>query len=272
MFPIQDDIPSRTTPFVNYSIILICCAVFFAQISEKPGEPTLVERYGMIPLRITKPSAPVEITVDVKRIQTAQGPAIEYTKRLAAPPAVAPLLTMLTCIFLHGGWMHLIGNMWFLFIFGDNIEDRFGHLGYLLFYLVCGVAASGAHYIAETTSMLPTIGASGAIAGVMGAYLVWYPRAKVQALIPLGIILQIMIVPAPLFLGLWFILQLFSGIGTAGGAASGGVAWWAHIGGFAVGAVLALLLGKSKTIKPENTIRRPSPGVFGFYAMPRRTS
>jgi len=270
MFPIQDDIPSRTTPFVNWSLIVICSLVFLGQITEDPEKPTLVERYGMIPLRITKPGAPVEIAVDAREVQTANGSQMEMITRPAAPSAVPPLLTMLTCIFLHGGWMHLIGNMWFLLIFGDNIEDRFGHIGYLLFYSLCGVAASGAHYLAETTSMLPTIGASGAIAGVMGAYLVWYPGAKVQAIVPLGVILQMMVVPAPLFLGLWFVLQLFSGIGTAGGAASGGVAWWAHIGGFVVGAVIALLMGRTQTVRPKNLQRRPSPGSFGFYSAPRR--
>ncbi|HWL11310.1 MAG TPA: rhomboid family intramembrane serine protease [Planctomicrobium sp.] len=262
MFPIRDDIPSRTTPFVNYAVIAICCMVFFAQISERPGEPTLVERYGMIPLRISDPKAPVEIVVDARHVQTPEGIKVEYTRREAFPPAVPPLLTMLTCVFLHGSWMHLIGNMWFLFIFGDNIEDRFGHVGYLLFYLFCGVAASGAHYLAEATSMIPTIGASGAIAGVMGAYLVWYPGAKVQALIPLGVILQVLVVPAPLFLGLWFILQLFSGVGTAGGAESGGVAWWAHIGGFVVGAGLAAILGSGHAVKPANLQRRPNPAGF----------
>jgi membrane associated rhomboid family serine protease len=265
MFPIRDNVPSRTVPFVNYSIIAVCAMVFLAQISEKPGEPTLVERYGMIPVRLHHPDAPVEIAVDARPVQTSHGIEYEMIKRPAAPSAVPPWLTPLTCIFLHGSVMHILGNMWFLFIFGDNIEDRFGHLGYLLFYLACGVAASLVHYLSAMNSSIPTIGASGAIAGVMGAYFVRYSHSQVQALIPLGVIMQIIVVPAPLFLGLWFIMQFFSGIGTAGGAESTGVAWWAHIGGFVAGAGAAILLGRTPLLRPIVQTRLPGPQRFGLY-------
>jgi len=266
MLPLQDNIPSRITPVVNYVLIAICCVVFFFQVQEQPGEPSLVERYGMIPVRVLHPDRPVEVTVEARQIQTPRGPEIELTKRTAAPAAVPAWLTLLTCCFLHGSFMHLFGNMWFLFIFGDNIEDRFGHIGYVLFYLVCGGAASLVHYVTDPNSTIPTIGASGAIAGVMGAYFVWYPRAQVKALIPLGVIMQIMVVPAALFLGLWFLLQFFSGVGFAGGTESTGVAWWAHIGGFAAGAALALILGKSPLLNPIEVAREPGPQSMGVYS------
>jgi membrane associated rhomboid family serine protease len=265
MFPIRDNIPSRTTPVVNYAIILISTLIFLAQAMESPDKASLVERYGLIPVRVLHPDAPVQITVAVREVQTPTGVRLETEQRPAAPPAVPPWLTFLTCVFLHGSVMHIVGNMWFLFIFGDNIEDRFGHFGYALFYLFCGVAASLVHYLSEMNSQLPTIGASGAIAGIMGAYFVWYPRAQVQALLPIFVIIQIVVVPAPLFLGLWFVFQFFEGIGFAGGAESTSVAWWAHIGGFAIGALAALLMGRTSLTRPANAARRfvaPHPGIY----------
>jgi membrane associated rhomboid family serine protease len=132
--------------------------------------------------------------------------------------------------------------MWFLYIFGDNVEDRLGNAGYLLFYLGCGVAASAAHLAAGPSSPIPTIGASGAIAGVMGAYSLLYPRAKVLSAIPIFIFLEIIVLPAPLFLGVWFLLQFFQGTFSIGATQAGGVAWWAHVGGFAAGFLVAALL------------------------------
>ena len=163
MIPLRDNIPTRTAPFVNYSLIGICAVVFLAQLSTPADEPTLVEKYGMIPARISNPDEPVEIPVDVQIVMTDRGPQQKLVLREAAPSAVPPLLTMLTCVFLHGGWMHFLGNMWFLHIFGDNVEDRFGHVVYLVFYLACGVAASLSHYLTESGSPVPTIGASGAM-------------------------------------------------------------------------------------------------------------
>ncbi|MGE0378145.1 MAG: rhomboid family intramembrane serine protease, partial [Planctomycetaceae bacterium] len=155
---------------------------------------------------------------------TAEGPDEEVVTRQAAPSAVPALLTMLTCIFLHGGWMHFLGNMWFLHIFGDNVEDRFGHIGYLAFYLACGTAASAAHYLTDRNSAIPTIGASGAIAGVMGAYYVSYPRAKVVTLLPLIIIWQVVVLPASLFLGIWVVIQFLQGTMSVTVAQTTGVA------------------------------------------------
>jgi len=153
-------------------------------------------------------------------------------------------------MFLHGGWLHLIGNMWFLWIYGDNVEDVLGHGKYLLFYILCGLAASLGQYVLNMDSRVPTVGASGAIAGVMGAYLLSYPRASVITFVPLTFVWFVQI-PAVLYLIGWFVLQLFSGLQTLGAdtmqLATGGVAWWAHVGGFVAGMILIKLLPRSHT-------------------------
>ncbi len=270
MIPIRDNIPSRTTPYVNHAIIGICALVFFAQLREAPDEPSLVERYGMIPARISHPGQRIEIPVEQVVVPTSHGPEIRVLKREAAPNAVPALLTMLTCIFLHGGWMHFIGNMWFLYIFGDNVEDRFGHVGYALFYLGCGIAASLAHYFSGPNSTLPTIGASGAIAGVMGAYFVSYPRATVLTLLPLFIIWEMLVLPAPLFLGFWFLIQFLQGSRSMG-AEEAGVAWWAHIGGFVVGAATVFILDRIHLLRPRVESVRPHSKPLEMYRItPRR--
>ena len=151
MIPLRDNIPSRTTPFVNYLMIAACTFVFFQQLSEGRKADTLVERYGMIPVRVRHPDARIEVP-EVRQVLTPIGVEIHEVKRVVSEPGVHPWLTLLTCIFLHGGWMHFIGNMWFLYIFGDNVEDRFGHFGYLLFYLGCGIAASAAHLATNVSS------------------------------------------------------------------------------------------------------------------------
>jgi membrane associated rhomboid family serine protease len=154
--------------------------------------------------------------------------------------------TLLTSLFLHGGWLHVGGNMLYLWIFGDNVEDRLGRIRFLVFYLLCGVAASGVHILANPHSTVPTIGASGAIAGVLGAYLLLYPGARVLTLIPLGFYLQVVQLPAFFFLGFWFLIQFISGAASlaARGGGAGGIAWWAHIGGFAAGIILQFVFRK----------------------------
>jgi membrane associated rhomboid family serine protease len=161
-------------------------------------------------------------------------------------PARFSSLTLVTSMFLHGGWLHFLGNMLYLWIFGDNVEDRLGHARFVLFYLLCGAAAALAHVFMNPASKIPTIGASGAIAGVMGAYFVLYPRSRVLALVPLFIIWEIIEVPAILFLGIWFLMQFFSGVGSiaAGAGERGGVAFWAHVAGFVAGMVAVLVLRK----------------------------
>lgn len=257
MIPIRDNIPTRTPAIINYLVIGVCTLVFLAQQADPPEGPSLIEKFGMIPARMQDPQARVEIPVGVELVMTPQGPAQQTVRREAAPAPVPPILTLLTCIFLHGGWLHFLGNMWFLHIFGDNVEDRFGHFDYLLFYLVCGVVASGVHYLSNPSSAIPTIGASGAIAGVMGAYFIWYPRAQVQAVIPIFILLYMVVLPAPIFLGIWFLMQLLSGAAASGEA--GGVAWWAHVGGFAAGVVIAVVMNKLHMLRPANLERRPVP-------------
>lgn len=246
-------------PVVNTLMITLCAITFFAQLQDRPHAPSLVEKFGMIPARVSKPDATIEIVVDQRVVKTPRGEMLEISKRSAIPPVIHPLFTMLTCIFLHGGWMHFIGNMWFLYIFGDNVEDRFGHVGYLCFYLGCGVTASLVHFLSDPNSTVPTIGASGAIAGVMGAYFIWYPHAKVQTLVPIFIIIQIIVLPAPLFLGIWFLLQTLQGSMSIVSMQTDGVAWWAHIGGFVAGASLATFANKIRWTRPVNTSRRMRP-------------
>ncbi len=266
MIPLRDNIPSRTTPWVNYGIIGLCGLVFFYQLQDQ--QSVLVEQYGMIPVRVAHPDKPVQLTERTTIVLTPLGPAIQEVRRPAAAPAVAPWQTLLTCIFLHGGWMHIIGNMWMLWIFGDNVEDRMGHSRYLTFYVFCGFVASAAHMLVDTSSAIPTIGASGAVAGVMGAYMVLYPRAQVLSVVPIFFFLQMIVLPAPVFLGIWFLLQFFQGTFAVISVQSSGVAWWAHIGGFITGFVAAWLLKQSdSTTPPVETVRRGTdrPTVYRIY-------
>lgn len=254
MIPIRDNIPSRSVPVVNYLIILTCVLVFFVQLAAEGRHPgrrgvDLVEQFGMIPQRVLHPSRRI-VVLEERPVQTWFGVQMATVERRLPPPLINPWWTMLTCIFLHGGWLHIIGNMWFLFIFGDNVEDRFGHFKYLLFYLLCGLAGSFAHLVTNAGSTLPTVGASGAIAGVMGSYFILYPRARVLTLIPIFFFLYPAEIPAPLFLGVWFVLQFLQGLTPVTAAETGGVAWWAHIGGFATGIVLTLSLLRSRTARP----------------------
>lgn len=235
---------------VNYTMIGLCGIVFLLQLAD-PGQ--LVDRFGMTPAIVTHPEQQI-VVVERIPVQTPFGPEIAERERPLAAPAVAPLLTLLTCTFLHGGWMHLIGNVWFLYVFGDNVEDRLGRFGYLIFYLGSGIAASLTHYAFQPESVVPTIGASGAVAGVMGAYLWLYPHARVTTVIPIFFILQLIVVPAPWFLGIWFVIQLVQGTFSIGNSAAAGVAWWAHAGGFAFGFAVAYFVGQRR--------QSERPGVY----------
>jgi len=219
MIPLRDVNPSSTTPFVTRAIIAVNVVVFVQEILLGPGLKSFMMSWGLVPERLTL------------ALHGAHGPG----------PAAA--LTLVSSMFIHGGWMHLIGNMWYLWIFGDNVEDRFGHVGYLLFYLAAGMVAGVVQYATNPASTLPTVGASGAIAGVLGAYAVAYPTARVVTLVPIFFFIQIMALPALVVLGLWFVLQFFSGALTLAASVSGGVAFWAHVGGFAFGALAMLLAG-----------------------------
>jgi membrane associated rhomboid family serine protease len=264
MIPIRDNIPSRSTPIVNYAMIGLCGFAFFLQLTTAPRGISMVERFGMIPARVRNPDARIMLP-ERQAVQTPFGVQVEQFERPAQPSAVPPILTLLTCIFLHGGWMHFLGNMWFLFIFGDNVEDRLGHLAYLIFYVAAGVAASLTHLLTNASSPIPTIGASGAIAGVMGAYLFMYPRAMVLSVIPIFVFLEMIVLPAPVFLGIWFAMQFFQGVASITMAPTSGVAWWAHIGGFVMGMLVAKVLDLTHHLNPPIAERRPHtehPGVF----------
>jgi membrane associated rhomboid family serine protease len=156
-------------------------------------------------------------------------------------------IPLITSMFLHGGWVHIIGNMWVLIIFGDNVEDRMGSLPYLLFYLICGIASGLTQAFIAPTSQVPAIGASGAIAGVLAAYMIFFPGARVVTLVPLFVIGWFVNIPALVFVAIWFLIQFFSGVVALGGAASGGVAYWAHVGGFVCGLLLVwIFAGKAR--------------------------
>jgi membrane associated rhomboid family serine protease len=270
MIPIRDNIPSNTIPLVNYAMIGICAVAFLFQLTSDSRGISLVERFGMIPARVQNPEAEIMLP-EPRVVRTPYGPRVEVVSRPAQPSAVPPWLTLLTCIFLHGGWMHFLGNMWFLFIFGDNVEDRMGHLGYLVFYLVAGVAASLSHLLTASGSPIPTIGASGAIAGVMGAYLCLYPKAMVLSVIPIFIFIEMIVLPAPVFLGLWLALQFFQGVSSITSSPTAGVAWWAHIGGFVMGVVVAKILDLTHHLNPAVAERRMNADHAGMFRLgPRR--
>jgi membrane associated rhomboid family serine protease len=222
MIPLRDDNPSETVPVVTRGLIVLNTAVFLYEIMIGPDLRQFLFDWGMVPARVQLAFA------GASGIWTGQA------------------LTFLTSMFLHGGWTHLIGNMWFLWIFGDNVEDKLGHARFVLFYVVAGLIASLLQFGTHPGSELPTVGASGAIAGVLGAYAAAFPRARVVTLLPLFLFWPVVNLPALVVLGLWFVLQFFSGALSLGLAPTGGVAWWAHIGGFAFGFVVMRILDRRK--------------------------
>ncbi|MBC7286996.1 MAG: rhomboid family intramembrane serine protease [Armatimonadetes bacterium] len=211
MIPIKDNIPSRNYPIVNIALIWANFVVFAIELAAGPAAREIVAMWGMTPARLAHEGL-----------------------------TLATAATFITSMFLHGGWAHVLGNMWFLYIFGDNVEDRMGHGRYLLFYLLGGIAGGVAHFLFNPLSPVPAIGASGAIAAVLGAYYVLFPFARVAALVWLFWIIDIVELPALTFLGAWFLFQFISGLATLpfAGQFVGGVAWWAHVGGFVTGMVL----------------------------------
>lgn len=229
MIPLRDNIPSRRFPVINGLLILANVVVFLFEISL--GDARLeqfIMTYGLIPGRIT------------------------------ADPS-GSWMTIFTSTFLHGGWLHLISNMLALFIFGDNIEDRMGHITYLAFYMAGGLAAGLMHIFTNLGSPIPTVGASGAIAAILGAYLILYPRARVLTIIPIFFFIQVVHIPAPIYLIFWFVSQLFNGAAEIASNTyqEGGVAWWAHIGGFVFGALVALLFFRRRTTRPQSVWDQP---------------
>ena len=229
-FPIHDRNPRRKRPVIT--ILLIATMVLVWLVVQAAGSGLPMARsvcdLGMIPGELTG---------------RAVGEVIALDHRFACAVDPEPAwYTVFTSMFLHGGWLHLIGNLWFLWLFGDNVEDVFGHLGYAVIYVVCGLAAAGAQLAIDPASPVPMVGASGAISGVMGAYVVLFPHVPVRVLVVLIIFITTVTVPAVLMLGLWFLLQLVSGLPQLTGGAEPGVAFWAHIGGFVAGVVAALAI------------------------------
>ncbi len=216
MIPIRDQIPTRRVPFINYALIAANIFVFILQWLAGSNQEALIYQFALIPASFT------------------------------GSLSLGNISDIFTSMFMHAGLAHLGGNMLYLWIFGDNVEDSMGHGKYLLFYLTGGLVASLAHIFTNPVSQIPTVGASGAIAAVLGAYLVLYPNSKVLTIIPLGFFLRMTMIPAAIVLGLWFVLQLFSGVLSMGGPDVGGVAFWAHIGGFIAGVILAKIFARRR--------------------------
>jgi membrane associated rhomboid family serine protease len=239
VIPLHDDNPTRSTPIVTHLLVAANVVVFLLQLVM--GD-YFVARFGLFPAAVT---------------HSASG-----LYRVPAVNLEPAWLTIFTSMFMHGSWLHLGGNMLYLWIFGNNVEDALGKVRYLLFYLVGGVAAAIAHILTAPSSAVPTVGASGAIAAVLGAYLYLYPGARVTTLVPIFFFIQLIELPASVVLGFWFLLQLFNGLMGLGGqvgrggAETGGVAFMAHIGGFVFGYLVARLLGRPRPEPPR--YRRPS--------------
>ena len=245
MFPYKDENPTELTPVVTLGIIAVNAMVWLLVQGLGADEPLArsVCQLGLIPgevLRTVPPGTSVPL-----------GPGVHCV--LTAEPHWS---TVLTSMFMHGGWFHIIGNMWFLWVFGNNIEDSMGHARFVVFYLLCGVAAAAAQMVVAPRSVVPMVGASGAISGVMGAYTLLYPRVRVHTLVTLGFFVTTVTLPAYVMLGYWFVLQLLMGAVGALSPTEGGVAVWAHVGGFLTGLLLVKLFAN-----PEFLERRRA-GVF----------
>ncbi len=219
MIPLKDMTKRRSTPFMTLLLIAVNIAVFIHQIMlPSAASNAFINTYALVPSKIPLALAGRHYTLE---------------------QALVPLFT---CMFLHGGFLHILGNMWFLWIFGGNVEDRLGSFPYLIFYLICGIGSSVSQLLFSWGSHVPSLGASGAISGVLGAYVVLFPGSRILSLVPLFIIWFTARIPAVIFIGLWFLVQFLSGIGSLrapGSSNTGGVAWWAHVGGFLLGMFLA---------------------------------
>ncbi len=228
MIPIRDNQPSSCVPVVTYGLMLANFLVFVLQLQMGLDNREFFYLYGLVPAKYT-------------------------VHELSQHFSVAnQMFSIFSYMFLHGGFLHFIGNMWTLYIFGDNVEEHFGAARFLGFYLICGIISGLFHFFFQPTSMFPTIGASGAIAGVMGAYFLLYPKSRILTLIPIIIIPWFVEIPAFIFLGLWFLIQFFNATGSG---ASSGIAWWAHIGGFVAGFILVKMNQKLPQTGTQKKIR-----------------
>lgn len=230
MIPIRDTIPSKNFPIINNTIIGLNILFYLVKLTQGAGINQFIITYGLVPARYSNPELAAYFSFGQQTF------------------------ALFSFMFIHGSFWHILGNMWSLYIFGDNIEDRLGHFRYLVFYLLCGWASGLFHLFFNWHSQIPTIGASGAIAGIMGAYLILYPGSRILTLIPLFFIPYFIEIPAVFFLGIWFILQLLSA--TATNANSSNIAWWAHIGGFLAGILFLRLFLKIPATGASNWLRR----------------
>lgn len=229
MIPIRDDNPHFLTPYATWAIVglNVLAWVLVEGFGREPALSRSVCTLGLVPgelLRTVVAGTRVQLAPDAWCVVTG----------------IPDWLTVFSHMFMHGSWMHIIGNMWFLWIFGNNVEDSMGHVRFAFFYVLCGLAAAGLQVFSSPGSPVPMVGASGAIGGVMGAYVMLYPRVRVEMLFWLGFYVTTFAIPAYWMLGYWFLVQLLGGVGSLGGS-GGGVAFWAHVGGFAAGALLVLL-------------------------------
>jgi len=221
MFPLYDTLRTRSIPLVNWALIALNALVFFNELGySESGLNQFINTWGLVPSRLTP---------DLGNL--------------------GAWLTVFTAMFIHGGWLHILSNMWVLFIFGDNVENRMGGINYLVFYLLSGVAAALLQAFLVPNSAVPMVGASGAIAGVLGAYMLLFPQARVVSLVPIFFIFTTVELPAVIFLLFWFVIQLFSGVMALGGAAGSGIAWWAHIGGFLFGIAAVFFFTQRRTYR-----------------------
>ena len=239
MIPIKDTIHSRSFPLVTW-LLVIANVLIFVLIELPLGQKQLNQLVGTYGVTPNLCAAPI-----LNGLSTATIPGLGVLFQGCAIP-------LITSMFLHGGWLHIIGNMWILIIFGDNVEDRMGSIRFLLYYLICGVASGLTQAFVAPGSQVPAIGASGAIAGILAAYLVFFPGARVVTFIPLFTLPWFVNIPALIFIVLWFLLQFFSGVLALGGVASGGVAYWAHVGGFICGLLLVWVFAGRSRNRPRS--------------------
>ena len=239
VFPLKDYNPTRTLPVVTVALIVINALVFAYELTLGPDLNGFIAAFGATPYEITHGTDLVGRSPQLPIVHTP-GPPVVY-------------LTIITSMFMHAGFFHIFGNMLYLWIFGNNIEDTIGHVRFVFFYLLCGIGAAAAHIATGPDSAIPTVGASGAVSGVLGAYLIAFPRARVLTLVFLGFFVRMTLLPASVLLIFWFVIQAFSGCASFG-RSGGGVAWFAHIGGFVVGIILFKLM----------TIGRPPPRIESY--------
>jgi membrane associated rhomboid family serine protease len=272
LFPVRDDAPAHRTPYVTYGLIALnlLSLVVLSQLPDAKLEEYVVRR-GFVPARVAQlfnPQLVIRVRLTADRVPAPfglrQAGLIRQNMVELAPRRGEIVLSLFTAMFIHGGWLHLLSNMWYLWLFGDNIEGRLGHGAFFGFYLLGGVLASVCHWAVDPLSTVPVVGASGAIAAVLGAYAMLYPTANVRCVLFLVVFVTVIDLPALAVLGFWFVQQLLEGMGALHLGTGGGVAWWAHVGGFVAGLILIPLMPLRAPSEPRR--RPPDPW---YHHLPR---